>query len=184
MAGPLLMDAVRDSGAVLLPIDSEHNAIFQALPRGFDGDLAHARVSPLVADRLGRAVPARAAESAGERDAGAGVRASQMGDGPQDFGRLGDADEQGPGSDRGEFPVQGERLRRSRWSYTRKASSIRWSNTSTVRCLRNWAIPTCARRSPMRWLTRSASIPASSRWTVRDRLACTSSARTWSAFPA
>src|SRR5687768_15649638 len=34
-AGALLMDAVRASGAVLLPIDSEHNAIFQALPRDF-----------------------------------------------------------------------------------------------------------------------------------------------------
>ena len=34
-AGALLMDAVRASGSVLLPIDSEHNAIFQALPRNF-----------------------------------------------------------------------------------------------------------------------------------------------------
>ncbi|MBE9538355.1 MAG: 1-deoxy-D-xylulose-5-phosphate reductoisomerase [Proteobacteria bacterium] len=32
MAGHLLMDAVRESGARLLPIDSEHNAIFQCLP--------------------------------------------------------------------------------------------------------------------------------------------------------
>ena len=32
MAGPLLMAAVRASGATLLPIDSEHNAIFQCLP--------------------------------------------------------------------------------------------------------------------------------------------------------
>ena len=32
MAGSLFMDAVRDSGAELLPIDSEHNAIFQCLP--------------------------------------------------------------------------------------------------------------------------------------------------------
>lgn len=31
-AGQLFMSAVHDSGAVLLPIDSEHNAIFQALP--------------------------------------------------------------------------------------------------------------------------------------------------------
>jgi len=30
-AGSLLMDEVRGSGAVLLPVDSEHNAIFQAL---------------------------------------------------------------------------------------------------------------------------------------------------------
>jgi 1-deoxy-D-xylulose-5-phosphate reductoisomerase len=33
MSGPLLMQAVRDSGATLLPIDSEHNAIFQCLPQ-------------------------------------------------------------------------------------------------------------------------------------------------------
>jgi len=36
----VFMDAVRAGGAVLLPIDSEHNAIFQVLPRGYDGDLA------------------------------------------------------------------------------------------------------------------------------------------------
>ncbi|MFZ5502643.1 MAG: 1-deoxy-D-xylulose-5-phosphate reductoisomerase [Pseudomonadota bacterium] len=39
MAGNVFMDAVRASGSVLLPIDSEHNAIFQALPRGYDGDM-------------------------------------------------------------------------------------------------------------------------------------------------
>lgn len=32
MAGEIFMNAVRESGAVLLPIDSEHNAIFQSLP--------------------------------------------------------------------------------------------------------------------------------------------------------
>jgi 1-deoxy-D-xylulose-5-phosphate reductoisomerase len=38
MAGPIFMDAVRAHGATLLPIDSEHNAIFQCLPpRGADG---------------------------------------------------------------------------------------------------------------------------------------------------
>ena len=34
MAGPLLLAAVNRSGATLLPIDSEHNAIFQCLPAG------------------------------------------------------------------------------------------------------------------------------------------------------
>jgi 1-deoxy-D-xylulose-5-phosphate reductoisomerase len=34
-SGAVLMDAARGSGATLLPIDSEHNAIFQALPRGY-----------------------------------------------------------------------------------------------------------------------------------------------------
>lgn len=32
MAGPLLMRTVREGGATLLPIDSEHNAVFQCLP--------------------------------------------------------------------------------------------------------------------------------------------------------
>jgi len=40
MAGNVFMDAVHDSGSMLLPIDSEHNAIFQALPRNYDGDPA------------------------------------------------------------------------------------------------------------------------------------------------
>jgi 1-deoxy-D-xylulose-5-phosphate reductoisomerase len=39
MAGRLFREAMRDSTARLLPIDSEHNAILQALPGGFDGDL-------------------------------------------------------------------------------------------------------------------------------------------------
>ena len=34
MAGPLLMAAVREHHATLVPIDSEHNAIFQCLPPG------------------------------------------------------------------------------------------------------------------------------------------------------
>jgi 1-deoxy-D-xylulose-5-phosphate reductoisomerase len=35
MAGPLFVATVRRAGAELLPIDSEHNAIFQCLPAGF-----------------------------------------------------------------------------------------------------------------------------------------------------
>ncbi|MGZ3253644.1 MAG: 1-deoxy-D-xylulose-5-phosphate reductoisomerase [Burkholderiaceae bacterium] len=36
MSGRLFMDAVTEHGATLLPIDSEHNAIFQCLPKTFD----------------------------------------------------------------------------------------------------------------------------------------------------
>jgi 1-deoxy-D-xylulose-5-phosphate reductoisomerase len=39
MAGPIFMDAVHTHGATLLPIDSEHNAIFQCLPNFLAGDL-------------------------------------------------------------------------------------------------------------------------------------------------
>lgn len=40
MAGELFMHAVRTHGATLLPVDSEHNAIFQSLPADFGRGLA------------------------------------------------------------------------------------------------------------------------------------------------
>ncbi len=47
MSGALFMRAVRDHGATLLPIDSEHNAIFQCLP------LDHARgLRPVGVEKL------------------------------------------------------------------------------------------------------------------------------------
>ncbi len=39
MSGKLFMDQVRDHGAVLLPIDSEHNAIFQCMPSNYNQGL-------------------------------------------------------------------------------------------------------------------------------------------------
>jgi 1-deoxy-D-xylulose-5-phosphate reductoisomerase len=35
MSGALFMQQVHDGGAVLLPVDSEHNAVFQCMPAGF-----------------------------------------------------------------------------------------------------------------------------------------------------
>lgn len=40
MAGRIFMDVVKQHHATLLPIDSEHNAIFQSLPQHFTGNLA------------------------------------------------------------------------------------------------------------------------------------------------
>ncbi|MGE5385906.1 MAG: 1-deoxy-D-xylulose-5-phosphate reductoisomerase [Betaproteobacteria bacterium] len=40
MAGELFVRTVRENGAQLLPVDSEHNAIFQSLPPNFSTDLA------------------------------------------------------------------------------------------------------------------------------------------------
>jgi 1-deoxy-D-xylulose-5-phosphate reductoisomerase len=48
MAGHLLMDAVRESGARLLPIDSEHNAIFQCLPVNEEAVTAKTGVTKVV----------------------------------------------------------------------------------------------------------------------------------------
>lgn len=48
MAGRIFMDAVRNNGATLLPIDSEHNAIFQVLPRDYAGDMAASGVRKIL----------------------------------------------------------------------------------------------------------------------------------------
>lgn len=48
MAGELLFKALAEGGGRLLPIDSEHNAIFQCLPAGFDRDLDAAGIQRLV----------------------------------------------------------------------------------------------------------------------------------------
>ncbi|WP_321841560.1 1-deoxy-D-xylulose-5-phosphate reductoisomerase [Paraburkholderia bannensis] len=44
MSGDIFMDTVRDSGAVLLPLDSEHNAVFQCMPH----DGAHGGVTKII----------------------------------------------------------------------------------------------------------------------------------------
>ena len=48
MSGALFMQAVRDSGAQLLPIDSEHNAIFQCLPMDFADGLEQVGVRRIL----------------------------------------------------------------------------------------------------------------------------------------
>jgi 1-deoxy-D-xylulose-5-phosphate reductoisomerase len=48
MSGPLLMDAVAASGAVLMPIDSEHNAIFQCMPSGYQRTPDHCGIEKIL----------------------------------------------------------------------------------------------------------------------------------------
>ena len=48
MAGEIFMNAVRESGAVLLPIDSEHNAIFQSLPADYQQNPERHGVSHII----------------------------------------------------------------------------------------------------------------------------------------
>lgn len=48
MAGELFMHAVREHGAVLLPVDSEHNAIFQSLPADFSHGLSACGVQKIL----------------------------------------------------------------------------------------------------------------------------------------
>jgi 1-deoxy-D-xylulose-5-phosphate reductoisomerase len=48
MSGQLFMDAVTASGAVLLPIDSEHNAIFQCLPHNYQRSPVHHGIAKIL----------------------------------------------------------------------------------------------------------------------------------------
>ena len=48
IAGQLFRDAAEQSGAVIIPVDSEHNALFQALPADFDNGLSNVGVRQLI----------------------------------------------------------------------------------------------------------------------------------------
>ncbi len=63
LSGQLFMDAVSHSGAILLPIDSEHNAIFQSLPMAYDRQPVRAGVSKIVLTASGGPFLKRAVET-------------------------------------------------------------------------------------------------------------------------
>jgi 1-deoxy-D-xylulose-5-phosphate reductoisomerase len=63
MSGQLFMDAVRASGAELLPIDSEHNAVFQCMPGDFSRGLPQVGVNRILLTASGG--PFRTRELAG-----------------------------------------------------------------------------------------------------------------------
>ena len=48
MAGAVMLAEAKRGGAVLLPIDSEHNAVFQSMPSGYNGDMAAAGVKRVL----------------------------------------------------------------------------------------------------------------------------------------
>lgn len=63
MSGRLFMDAIRRSGAVLLPIDSEHNAIFQCLPQSYQDDAAGHGVAKVLLTASGGPFLSRAVDT-------------------------------------------------------------------------------------------------------------------------
>ena len=48
MSGQIFMDEVKKNNAELLPIDSEHNAIFQCLPENYDKGLAESGITKIL----------------------------------------------------------------------------------------------------------------------------------------
>ncbi|MCA1855461.1 1-deoxy-D-xylulose-5-phosphate reductoisomerase [Massilia oculi] len=63
MSGQLFMDAVREHQATLLPIDSEHNAIFQSLPAGYGRNPQAAGVARILLTASGGPFLQRAVET-------------------------------------------------------------------------------------------------------------------------
>jgi hypothetical protein len=103
VGGALFMQAVPQGGATLLPIDSEHSAIFQCLPEDRRPGRSASTTSCSPPRRpLPRARPGHAARVTPEQAGGP----PELGDGPQDLGRLGHDDEQGARGDRGALAVR------------------------------------------------------------------------------
>jgi 1-deoxy-D-xylulose-5-phosphate reductoisomerase len=94
VGGSVFMAAVHSGGATLLPIDSEHSAIFQSLPD--DPKTLGAANRADCAHGIRWSVPAPGRVHTPRCDAGRSLRASELGDGTQDFGGLCNDDEQGP----------------------------------------------------------------------------------------
>ena len=63
MSGRLFMDTVTANGATLLPIDSEHNAIFQCLPHGYGRSPANHGVAKILLTASGGPFLTRAVET-------------------------------------------------------------------------------------------------------------------------
>ncbi len=104
-AGEVMLAAVREHGATLLPVDSEHNAIFQALADG-NRDC----VEKIVLTASGGPFRDRHHGGDGPCAARGGIAPSGLVDGRQDQHRQRHDDEQGTGTDRGGAPVRpGER---------------------------------------------------------------------------
>ncbi|GAM58609.1 1-deoxy-D-xylulose 5-phosphate reductoisomerase [Vibrio ishigakensis] len=52
MSGQLFVDAVKQYGAELMPVDSEHNAIFQCLPESVQTNLGHCSLTDAGVERI------------------------------------------------------------------------------------------------------------------------------------
>ncbi len=101
MAGELMLARARETGARLLPIDSEHCALHQCLAGRRPED-----VRRLLLTASGGPFRNRPRESFMGITPRGGARAPDLAHGAQDHDRLGDAHEQGPRGDRGALAVR------------------------------------------------------------------------------
>ena len=100
-AGGLFMRRAAAAGATVLPVDSEHNALFQAMSGSRREDVR--RVILTASGGPFRTASAEAIRTATVEQA---LKHPNWIDGRQGHDRFGDADEQGPGGHRGASPLR------------------------------------------------------------------------------
>src|SRR5690554_3925724 len=106
MSGALFMQAVRDSGARLLPIDSEHNAIFQCMPGNYANGLQQVGVRRILLTASGGPFRETALEDLARVTPAQACAHPNWSMGQKIFRGFGEHDEQGPGADRGLLAVR------------------------------------------------------------------------------
>ena len=129
-AGHLVMEAAGRNKVALLPIDSEHSAIFQCV-NGEDRAMHRKDLS----DRVRRSVPRHAKVRAGECHGRAGPRPPDLEDGQKGHCRLGDSYEQGTRDHRGQVALRGRRRKRLKWCFIPKSivhSLVRFCDGSII----------------------------------------------------
>ena len=148
-AGEVMLRAVREAGATLLPVDSEHNAIFQSMADGNRG-----AIEKIILTASGGPFRTASLEEMARATPEAALRHPVWSMGAKisiDSATM---------MNKGLEVIEAARCsssppRRSRCWCTRNRSSTAWSATTTVRCWRSSAPRTCASRSPIPWPGRS-----------------------------
>ena len=145
-AGDVMLRAVAEAGATLLPVDSEHNAIFQSLADGNRGALERivltASGGPFRTLTPGRdeSVTPEAALKHPVWSMGAKISIDSR-----------DPDEQGAGGDRGGAAVRPGRSRDRGTGAPAVGDPRHGLLPATAACWPSSARPTCASRSPTPW---------------------------------
>ena len=99
-AGHLIMPMAKEKGVQILPVDSEHSAIFQAI-HGEDKREIH----KLLITASGRTIPWNESIRSCTCKSGRRTETSELGDGTEDHDRLGNACQQRSGSDGGKVAL-------------------------------------------------------------------------------
>ena len=181
MAGSLFIGEVRRCQATLLPIDSEHNAVFQSLPDRFVGNLGGMGVSRILLTASGgpfRVTPMEQLASVTPDQACAHPNWS--------MGRKISVDS-ATMMNKGLEVIEARWLfevepSESRWSSIRKASSTRSCSTWMAPCSLSLATRICARRLRTPWPIRNALMPAYHRLTCLPLPISISNDRRYSVF--